>query len=1251
MALSQVGLEAVIANLGGFEAGAKAITNAYDTIEKKSRGVEKATAGLGNAFTDLGGGVLKFGAIAGGAALAGTVALTAGIVALGASALTEVAKFERMNLSIQNLVAREISGGKVIEQATQTRIQLTKKESEELEKLQGNLDNESNSRDILTARIQEQKERIRQLVGQYGEQGLVVIKERAELQGMELDLQDLNKDISDHQGRITELTGKQGQLINTLEKVRVGQVSMSEAMSKATPRAQELIKWIQLLAIQSPFTSEGIQNAFQTALAYGFTTEQAQRLTEAEVDFTAATGKSAQAADLIALALGQIQARGKLSAQELRQLSEQGIGTNRILEDMGFSLDDVTNGLVPVDTFIEAVIKDMEVFKGAAKDQATTFSGLVSSLQEIKSVALREFFTGTFEAIRPHLADFVDFLTQASLKTGDIKALGDTLGKSVGSAMAKIADIIKTFQTRGLGGVFAAAGFTGFFKFRDAIKELFDLIASQLPNVTNFGSIFDTLAKEVFPTLTSGIQFVIDHFEEFKGALIGIGTILGAGVFSALVAGILSLLTPINLVIAGAALLGAAWAGNWGDIQGITQSAIDTITGLMTAFQTGGLFGSRAGSFGGAGLLVALGLDSSTVGIIQNSLNTITAIFLTAGEILKAVWAGIMEGIQPIIASFAQIGAAFSGLGISWGSVGQALLQATGMVFSAIGVIIVAAIGAIIGLVSAVAAGVAEMISWWSELLVSTTTIVAGITQLFAGEFSVGLTNIWNGLMETLALILTGGFRIVTAIFKGFFSSVIGFWQGFYNTLVGHSIVPDLIDAIVEQFQRLIAPIEKLTGEVFSKFLEGIEGISDAVKDLTGYFKGLVSIVKNFSLPDVLTPGSPTPFELALIGISEAAQSAAGSMQDFSNALNGANFDKLLGIDRNLTDPLRIAGAAFDDLEKHLDKTIGKGKTGFALTNIKKAIKENISQILTSLNPTKTIDEIAAHAVPNWEKVGIKLQNVGDVFWKSFKENAQDAVATLQDMFIEAGRTAISIGQRLTGVIGGAVDLLNSRVERLQQIVAQGGGEFEGKVLSTVEAQNLLNQALQEQASIQDDILKTKEQEQKLNFLQQQLDLFDTIKEAGLDIGQVLGGLHLGLDASIPDLIAATNKVIEAMINQVNADLGNISSVGAALGNALTSGVTGSLGIASPSKVMQGLADNTMSSFMNRMLSWGPAIAGAAGSAIAGPTMVAAPALASVGAGSQTTINANFGNNNISSGMSEAEFNTRVLRAIQTLMR
>lgn len=632
--LPQVGLEATIAGMGAFQSAANSIQSTYNQLDKAASNVAKSTT---SSFVSLGNGVIGFAQTAATVGVAGIAALTAGFVGLGVMAVGEFSKYERMSLSITNLVAREISQGQLQEQQIQTRISLTKKENEELSALPQKIKDEELSRNTLSAQIQEQRQRIIDLTASYGDNGLNVQTAKNRLAEMENEYSKSGQEIDKLNGRITELNNKNGQLSTTLQKVRTGQMSMTDAMAQAGPRAAELLKWIQILAIQSPFTQEGVANAFRTALAYGFTTEQAQRITSAMIDFTSATGKSEESANLIALALGQIQARGKLSAQELRQLSEQGVGVNKILEDMGFSLDDVTNGLVPVDKFIEATIKDMEVFKGAAKAQSTTFAGLIASMSDLKSIGLREFFTGTFNAIQPYAASFVEWLTNAALQTGSIKKVGESLGQYVGGALKTVADLVAQFQRWGPEGIFAAMGFKSSSLFIAQIKSLWDLITSQGPSAQSIfegiGGVIEYLQQNAFPLLTKAVSFVMNNFESFKGALMGIGAVLATGVFAAIVAGLLTLLTPINLIIAAAATLGAAWAGNWLGIRDTLTSVwqsiqpiFNNIKNLFDTFQAGGLFGNSSQQAGG--LLQALGLTPDSIKFVKGILDSIKGVWL-----------------------------------------------------------------------------------------------------------------------------------------------------------------------------------------------------------------------------------------------------------------------------------------------------------------------------------------------------------------------------------------------------------------------------------------------------------------------------------------------------------------------------------------------------------------------------------------------------------------------------------------------
>lgn len=78
------------------------------------------------------------------------------------------------------------------------------------------------------------------------------------------------------------------------------------------------------------------------------------------------------------------------------------------------------------------------------------------------------------------------------------------------------------------------------------------------------------------------LPFIRAHLPELKGALIGIGAVLaGAMIISGILSigsAIAALASPIGIIIAAAALLGAAWAGNWLGIR-------DTLMGVWNALQ------------------------------------------------------------------------------------------------------------------------------------------------------------------------------------------------------------------------------------------------------------------------------------------------------------------------------------------------------------------------------------------------------------------------------------------------------------------------------------------------------------------------------------------------------------------------------------------------------------------------------------------------------------------------------------------
>jgi len=263
-----------------------------------------------------------------------------------------------------------------------------------------------------------------------------------------------------------ERMGKSLQSLSARELLNAGVTqNMSQAMSQAAPMARDLQNWVQKLAIESPFTSSGVAQAYRMAQAYNFTTQETKRLTQAMIDYSAGSGASAETMEMVSRALGQIKARGKLAGGEVLQLINAGVAVDQILAG---AFDKTTqeivamreDGLIPAEEAIWAIVASFERdFGGAAKDQANTISGLLSSLEDLKEVGLREFFAGTFEAIRPELQAFVNMLGDPAVQE-NIRQMGVSFGQTVKEIIGGAKEAAAWFgQLRGeTQGVVAALG-------------------------------------------------------------------------------------------------------------------------------------------------------------------------------------------------------------------------------------------------------------------------------------------------------------------------------------------------------------------------------------------------------------------------------------------------------------------------------------------------------------------------------------------------------------------------------------------------------------------------------------------------------------------------------------------------------------------------------------------------------------------------------------------------------------------------
>lgn len=657
---------------------------------------------------------------------------------------------------------------------------------------------------------------------------------------------------------------------------------------------------------------------------------------------------------------------------------------------------------------------------------------------------------------------------------------------------------------------------------------------------------------------------------------------------------------------------------------------------LFTIFQSSGT----------EGLFTALGLGSlvtmwTTVQPILNQLvawlgtnlpiafNTLSTVALSfVNVIMTNVW-------PPLQDAFTNITQALNNMGLTWGDVFTALGTATKIVASIIGIAILAIIGTVTGLVTGFASAFATISGYFVDFQNAISQFVSGITTLFTGLITItsglligdlgmifkGVEQSITGLFETIRGL--GNFLLTSmqASLGGLFSFVRGWMSSFLGFFDG------LAPALGERFEDTWTSIREvwkpekwfeLGTSIIDGILEGIKKNQDKVIEMLKSM--MADVIKGAK--DVIGFGSPAT-EFMPIGESMV-----------QGMLLGAKKEKFA---KKFVDDLNMGGIA---------RSLGAG--GGQWRNFRNIIKQtiglNFDQLMTSgMSAAQIIDKI--------QKVAARF-NFPPSFASEFAmangliEHLTSSVAEFQKaMRLENMGRMVQIGGQFASIGQSLVDMLkpvdDGRIQTLQDFLS---GKVEGRMfahpltgvleemvvlqqdglevaLNRTLAQQELNRLLEEQRRQEELIAQQKKSQEQLSFLQQQIELIKMGKEVG---GNIFQGIKFGLDASVTDLLNATNNVVNAMVDQINQDLQ----------------------ISSPSKVMARIGQQMMAGLQGGIASMTPVLNAQLSASVAGPL---SPSMAgAMNSNSYSTTNMfNLGGNTISNGMNAAEFESRVLQVIR----
>lgn len=183
--------------------------------------------------------------------------------------------------------------------------------------------------------------------------------------------------------------------------------------------AASFLGQLEDFARRTPFQFPELVEASKRMMAFGFSAQQILPMLTSVGDAAAALGGGGELVNRITLALGQMQAKGAVQGEEMRQLAEAGIPAWQMLAD-GIGVD-IPTAMKMVEQRAVPAAMMIRIFQeqagkrwgGMMEAEAHTFTGAMSNITDTLSLSIAAGFRPFFEQLRGGAVDMAGFLMSA----------------------------------------------------------------------------------------------------------------------------------------------------------------------------------------------------------------------------------------------------------------------------------------------------------------------------------------------------------------------------------------------------------------------------------------------------------------------------------------------------------------------------------------------------------------------------------------------------------------------------------------------------------------------------------------------------------------------------------------------------------------------------------------------------------------------------------------------------------------------
>lgn len=658
-------------------------------------------------------------------------------------------------------------------------------------------------------------------------------------------------------------------------------------------------KSMQKLARDTNANSEDTLKLSTTFIGLGDSAKSAVSKTEALVKANQAFGGTGENLKGVVQAYGQMSAAGKVTAENINQLTDNNTALGASLKDTVMQMNPQLKQYGSFSEAVEAGAVSMDMLDKAMQNAANGSSSATKTIRDTWSgfnEDLSQSLLPTLEALTPVINALID-------KMDD---WGKGAGKAIENVVKYFQDLFKQLQQNGAITQFSAIWDNLKSAFGSVIGIIGNLIKSfagvdesaskNKTSVENVANTISSLANK-FADITKKIADFVGKISESKSAMdavkVALVALAGAFVAMKVINGIIKAYATYNKIVEAATIIQGAFnaimAVNPFVLLGI---AIAAVVAALVYFFTQTETGKKAWAsfvdflksawdgivsfFSGIGQWFAdiwngavdgakaiwQGLVDWFIGIvqgIQNIWNGITTFFTTLWTTviggIQSVWGGVtgfFSGIFDAVSSV--VSTVFSAIGgfasSAWNvlvSVWSAVTGFFGGIFNAVSGVVSSVFSAI-GSFASSAWGVVQSIwsavsGFFSGIFNSVSSVVSGVFSAI-GSFASSAWSRISGVFSGVGGFFSGVFNGARNVVSGVFSAFGGFASNAYNAITG------AFSGLGGFFSGIFGGIKNTIDSVLGGVTGTIDKISGAINGIAGKLGGMFKGSMVVGLPE-----------------------------------------------------------------------------------------------------------------------------------------------------------------------------------------------------------------------------------------------------------------------------------------------------------------------------------------------------------------------------------------------------------------